>query len=129
MLLVHTSVCFFFLLVRRPPRSTLFPYTTLFRSRSGRIGEPPGLVPRHPETKAGEDARQKCVTSAGRIDLLNLEGGHANGGVARGYRASFVALGDDDRAISVPGANRFGHLEGVAAIARDDFTRGGFGRF
>src|SRR5438309_8696437 len=24
----------FFLLVRRPPRSTLFPYTTLFRSRS-----------------------------------------------------------------------------------------------
>src|SRR5690606_41155379 len=24
--------CFFFLLLRRPPRSTLFPYTTLFRS-------------------------------------------------------------------------------------------------
>src|SRR5690242_21049772 len=24
---------FFFLLIRRPPRSTLFPYTTLFRSR------------------------------------------------------------------------------------------------
>src|SRR2546430_6116980 len=27
------SVCFFFLRIRRPPRSTLFPYTTLFRSR------------------------------------------------------------------------------------------------
>src|SRR5438094_9061541 len=27
-----TSVCFF-LMIRRPPRSTLFPYTTLFRSR------------------------------------------------------------------------------------------------
>src|SRR3712207_7334938 len=27
---------FFFLMIRRPPRSTLFPYTTLFRSR-GRI--------------------------------------------------------------------------------------------
>src|SRR3974390_3677677 len=26
--------CFFFLMIRRPPRSTLFPYTTLFRSRS-----------------------------------------------------------------------------------------------
>src|SRR5439155_21710119 len=25
-------LCFFFLLIRRPPRSTLFPYTTLFRS-------------------------------------------------------------------------------------------------
>src|SRR2546427_1751460 len=27
---------FFFLMIRRPPRSTLFPYTTLFRSRSRR---------------------------------------------------------------------------------------------
>src|SRR3712207_8924305 len=26
-------VYFFFLMIRRPPRSTLFPYTTLFRSR------------------------------------------------------------------------------------------------
>src|SRR5215475_15463301 len=25
---------FFFLMIRRPPRSTLFPYTTLFRSRT-----------------------------------------------------------------------------------------------
>src|SRR3712207_8258803 len=28
--------CFFFLMIRRPPRSTLFPYTTLFRSRLAR---------------------------------------------------------------------------------------------
>src|SRR5215467_5119861 len=28
----HTSLSFFFLMIRRPPRSTLFPYTTLFRS-------------------------------------------------------------------------------------------------
>src|SRR3712207_8192879 len=27
------STVFFFLMIRRPPRSTLFPYTTLFRSR------------------------------------------------------------------------------------------------
>src|SRR2546430_15261535 len=27
------NVCFFFLMIRRPPRSTLFPYTTLFRSQ------------------------------------------------------------------------------------------------
>src|ERR1019366_5445044 len=26
--------CFFFLMIRRPPRSTLFPYTTLFRSQT-----------------------------------------------------------------------------------------------
>src|SRR3712207_7943602 len=28
-----SSRCVFFLMIRRPPRSTLFPYTTLFRSR------------------------------------------------------------------------------------------------
>src|SRR5437016_12138982 len=39
-MLSHTSIFlsnvhfFFFLMIRRPPRSTLFPYTTLFRSRN-----------------------------------------------------------------------------------------------
>src|SRR5258708_3598520 len=34
-------VGFFFLMIRRPPRSTLFPYTTLFRSRDAdqRLGD------------------------------------------------------------------------------------------
>src|SRR5438132_6643676 len=35
------SFLFFFLMIRRPPRSTLFPYTTLFRSLV-RPGEEPG---------------------------------------------------------------------------------------
>src|SRR5215510_15749291 len=30
---------FFFLMIRRPPRSTLFPYTTLFRSAPGLVEE------------------------------------------------------------------------------------------
>src|SRR2546421_4355653 len=30
---MRASLLFFFLMIRRPPRSTLFPYTTLFRSR------------------------------------------------------------------------------------------------
>src|SRR3712207_7851684 len=43
------SYCvFFFLMIRRPPRSTLFPYTTLFRSVGDdaglAAGERPGLV-------------------------------------------------------------------------------------
>src|SRR5206468_13127618 len=33
-------VCFFFLMIRRPPRSTLFPYTTLFRSPARRRPRP-----------------------------------------------------------------------------------------
>src|SRR3712207_8350621 len=31
-MLLDSSIFFFFLMIRRPPRSTLFPYTTLFRS-------------------------------------------------------------------------------------------------
>src|SRR5438552_18667351 len=30
--ITYTLILFFFLMLRRPPRSTLFPYTTLFRS-------------------------------------------------------------------------------------------------
>src|SRR2546430_8786726 len=32
-MLSQSNVYFFFLMIRRPPRSTLFPYTTLFRSK------------------------------------------------------------------------------------------------
>src|SRR2546430_13127857 len=37
--IIHANewfIFFFFLMIRRPPRSTLFPYTTLFRSRKSR---------------------------------------------------------------------------------------------
>src|SRR3989442_14687877 len=37
-LLFSQVIFFFFLMIRRPPRSTLFPYTTLFRSLLGRVG-------------------------------------------------------------------------------------------
>src|SRR3990170_6840653 len=52
-------VFFFFLMIRRPPRSTLFPYTTLFRPRNPRLGLPeiwrrPRLVP------AGERRRDRA---------------------------------------------------------------------
>src|SRR3712207_9575058 len=41
---MYSFIFFFFLRIRRPPRSTLFPYTTLFRS----IGEAASLVEREP---------------------------------------------------------------------------------
>src|SRR5690348_18503585 len=42
--LQYIFIFFFFLMIRRPPRSTLFPYTTLFRSvrRGGCGGIAPG---------------------------------------------------------------------------------------
>src|SRR2546423_7378351 len=33
--MLYLNSSFFFLMIRRPPRSTLFPYTTLFRSAGG----------------------------------------------------------------------------------------------
>src|SRR2546426_2443823 len=43
-------ILFFFLMIRRPPRSTLFPYTTLFRSKealvSARVFDVAGRVVR-----------------------------------------------------------------------------------
>src|SRR5450830_416112 len=48
------SVLFFFLMIRRPPRSTLFPYTTLFRSaqalleQAGLKAEPDAVSPADP---------------------------------------------------------------------------------
>src|SRR3712207_8793368 len=44
---IRVFLFFFFLMIRRPPRSTLFPYTTLFRSRRPRVGE--RLHPHHPQ--------------------------------------------------------------------------------
>src|ERR1017187_10662035 len=42
---IRCFLFFFFLMIRRPPRSTLFPYTTLFRSvaspEHGPLREPP----------------------------------------------------------------------------------------
>src|SRR2546426_2684692 len=46
---------FFFLMIRRPPRSTLFPYTTLFRSH-------------RPGPRAPEAARQHAVEEIRRRD-------------------------------------------------------------
>src|SRR2546430_8361075 len=52
------SLVFFFLMIRRPPRSTLFPYTTLFRSlwlRGGCIAHDPHAP--HPRLRRRSDVR------------------------------------------------------------------------
>src|SRR2546422_6349420 len=45
------ALVIFFLMIRRPPRSTLFPYTTLFRSRADAQGA--RRPPRLPRDDAG----------------------------------------------------------------------------
>src|SRR3712207_8099732 len=55
--------CFFFLMIRRPPRSTLFPYTTLFRSLGLRVldGEPQRPVARVEQEHDQEGDERRLV--------------------------------------------------------------------
>src|SRR5256885_11769790 len=67
---------FFFLMIRRPPRSTLFPYTTLFRSDHAgraRVGRAraarvrPGDGRRRPAGGAGEPGHDELRADAGVV--------------------------------------------------------------
>src|SRR2546427_6196347 len=57
---------FFFLMIRRPPRSTLFPYTTLFRSRA-QAGAP--LLTVRAAVLAGGAARRYGGRPKGLVEL------------------------------------------------------------
>src|SRR5438034_2090000 len=60
----YTRYSSFFLLIRRPPRSTLFPYTTLFRSAlSGSRG----------------GSRQLCAEEHGSMAAIRVQGPHRAG--------------------------------------------------
>src|SRR2546427_12815078 len=64
--LIHFSF-FFFLMIRRPPRSTLFPYTTLFRSESIQAeigGDPVQPAPVCSRTREGRDRKSTRLNSS-----------------------------------------------------------------
>src|SRR5438105_10362282 len=64
--------CFFFLMIRRPPRSTLFPYTTLFRSGQGpHTREYLQIVE---SRRDGRRVRQHVIATLGRRDQLVADG-------------------------------------------------------
>src|SRR3712207_7610155 len=74
-------VMFFFLMIRRPPRSTLFPYTTLFRSDCGTVTSSASVL----QMMGEGDSGSRCVGSKagdhsgckiGRAQRLNSS--HAN---------------------------------------------------
>src|SRR3712207_6966892 len=78
-------------MIRRPPRSTLFPYTTLFRSKASFVGEPqhPRLAPPGDQSRSSSSRRREigqapsvvlhstvCVTPDRKSTRLNSS--HAN---------------------------------------------------
>src|SRR3712207_6994082 len=114
------DILFFFLMIRRPPRSTLFPYTTLFRSadiglrersrRRGAAGD---------ELQLGELA--PVVELAGVREPVQ-HGGHPPGKVLRPpdppQPRLGVALHQGRRAVGEEGAERAVEVPHVAQIGR-----------
>src|SRR5258708_31261383 len=59
---------FFFLMIRRPPRSTLFPYTTLFRSDHDPAGrDPEGARPHEGGGRPGRVRSEPAVGPEARL--------------------------------------------------------------
>src|SRR3712207_9123633 len=83
------TVIFFFLMIRRPPRSTLFPYTTLFRSGDGYYKGYTGFYRREISWYMTQDERQKNIFNRlietgqmndleNRSESTRLNSSHAN---------------------------------------------------
>src|SRR5256885_15396788 len=96
---VFVLLCFFFLIIRRPPRSTLFPYTTLFRSRSG----DPGPAPAATLIAFGDGLLGGCGARHARR--------------RRDHRGGRALLRDRGRGL--------GHRSAAAAVDGGDSRRGG----
>src|SRR5436189_2919241 len=95
---------FFFLLIRRPPRSTLFPYTTLFRSGLPRLGPSRRPSRRHRLERCAWTSRSEEHTSELQSPMylvcrLLLE---------KKNESASPAPTDMHRAIKVPTPNRAG---------------------
>src|SRR2546427_4215081 len=64
---------FFFLMIRRPPRSTLFPYTTLFRSLRYAVEHVPAYKGRSAETLSEWPVLDKHTVAAAPEKFLSDE--------------------------------------------------------
>src|SRR5438477_1815553 len=85
---------FFFIVTRRPPRSTLFPYTTLFRSDfcDGRHISP---APHAVWLRANATAKCLMLSPCSSADCVRL-------GSARWYRSEYAGLARLNRSCSHP---------------------------
>src|SRR2546425_4766376 len=59
-------------MIRRPPRSTLFPYTTLFRSHGTRVEAFKADVSKHADN---QKLVEHCVSRLGRLDIVVANAG------------------------------------------------------
>src|SRR6266513_3603553 len=65
-----TRFSFFFLMIRRPPRSTLFPYTTLFRSPRPLSASPSPRLVSSPSSACPARSEEHTSELQSRFDLV-----------------------------------------------------------
>src|SRR2546426_11152325 len=90
-------VTFFFLMIRRPPRSTLFPYTTLFRSQVAAVKRGAALALFVDGQQAGSGSAPEFTTTAARDCAL---GGNPHFGGNEFLAGTFSHFGLWNRALS-----------------------------
>src|SRR5256886_17407727 len=73
-------------MIRRPPRSTLFPYTTLFRSDRVPPPAPPRSLPRRPGPYRPQGRPPAAPLGAQSARVRAGRGDHGAGGGARPHR-------------------------------------------
>src|ERR1039458_10532175 len=103
-------------MIRRPPRSTLFPYTTLFRSQFGGNGG-------HATVVDGTLAEQAGTAFGMRADYARQRAGGAGGGVIG--CAEDGNGGNAQRASDVHGAGIVGQEEAAGRGEIDEFAERG----
>src|SRR2546429_4040530 len=73
---VHAYRFFFFLMIRRPPRSTLFPYTTLFRSVERNVRVESLVSPSTSSATSGQKVRRMSSTETSDRKSTRLNSSH-----------------------------------------------------
>src|SRR2546429_1006180 len=74
---------FFFLMIRRPPRSTLFPYTTLFRSLAGDECAALAFLAEAERLEGHDRHDGESVVDLGHVDVRVRDPRHREGALAR----------------------------------------------
>src|SRR3989454_4144387 len=118
MFVTQTSIYeFFFLMIRRPPRSTLFPYTTLFRSDAPVRDQPLEGQPTHLAPYGIEARHHDGVRGVVDDDV------HTGGGFKR---ADIPTLAPDDSSLHLVGGESDGGHGGLGSgLGREPLDRKG----